>query len=95
MATAAKCLYCQDLPISCPPPKLNRILGRVIAIFMILCVHFFPTMKNTLELWLQTRTIAINKDGHLFFPVRVYDNVVLKTSAFSYDPFIQLLQRYV
>jgi hypothetical protein len=35
----------------------------------VLCVHFFPSMSNTKELWFQTGTITRTKDCRRYLPV--------------------------
>jgi hypothetical protein len=35
----------------------------------VFCVHFFPSMSNTKELWFQTGTITRTKDCRRYLPV--------------------------
>ena len=36
---------------------------------LLLCIHFFPSMRNTKELWFKTGTVTITKDGRRYLPV--------------------------
>ena len=38
---------------------------------LILCIHYFPSMQNTQELWFYTGSITNTKDGR--FPSRTFD----------------------
>ena len=36
---------------------------------LLLCIHFFPSMRNTKELWFKTGTVTRTKDGRRYLPV--------------------------
>jgi hypothetical protein len=39
--------------------------------FLILCIHYFPSMQHTQELWFHTGSITNTKDGRFHF--RTFD----------------------
>ena len=36
---------------------------------LVLCVHYFPKLENTEEMWFQTGSVSNLKDGRRFLPV--------------------------
>jgi hypothetical protein len=36
---------------------------------LLLCIHFFPSMRNIKELWFKTGTVTRTKDGRRYLPV--------------------------
>ncbi|CAC5359720.1 unnamed protein product [Mytilus coruscus] len=52
----------------------NRTKGRIVVQssdtdVLVLCVHYFPKLENTEELWFQTGSVSNLKDGRRFLPV--------------------------
>jgi hypothetical protein len=52
----------------------NNVQGRIVVKspdtdVLVLLVHYFPNMKNTSELWFQTRLITSTKDCRRYIPV--------------------------
>jgi hypothetical protein len=52
----------------------KRTKGRIIVKssdtdVLVLCVHYFPSLQHTDELWFQTGAISSTKDGRRFIPV--------------------------
>jgi hypothetical protein len=51
-----------------------NVKGRIIikspdTDVLLLCIHFFPSMRNTKELWFKTGTVTRTKDGRRYLPV--------------------------
>jgi hypothetical protein len=51
-----------------------NVKGRIIikspdTDVLLLCIHFFPSMRNTKELWFKTETVTRTKDGRRYLPV--------------------------
>jgi hypothetical protein len=51
-----------------------NVKGRIIikspdTDVLFLCIHFFPSMRNTKELWFKTGTVTRTKDGRRYLPV--------------------------
>ena len=51
-----------------------NVKGRIIikstdTDVLLLCIHFFPSMRNTKELWFKTGTVTRTKDGRCYLPV--------------------------
>ncbi len=51
-----------------------NVKGRIIikspdTAVLLLCIHFFPSMRNTKELWFKTGTVTRTKDGRRYLPV--------------------------
>jgi hypothetical protein len=62
-----------------------NVKGRIIikspdTAVLLLCIHFFPSMRNTKELWFKTGTVTRTKDGKffstVFFPIPKNEDVV-------------------
>jgi hypothetical protein len=51
-----------------------NVKGRIIikspdTAVLLLCILFFPSMRNTKELWFKTGTVTRTKDGRRYLPV--------------------------
>jgi hypothetical protein len=61
---------------SLPSTYLNcheQISSQIQIDVLLLCIHFFPSMRNTKELWFKTGTVTRTKDGRRYLRINQQD----------------------